>query len=182
MGGKKRKKAVAAYGRLQHVASLAAAQVELAVQPSGLSMSQFGVLDTIVERGAVHQQELAEAVGLSKGQMTAIINSLEALDLVRRERHPDDKRYISVHMTEAGSALHARVAPARIEAIVAAMNALSPKQRKRLTRICERLERSIVPAGDDSSGGEADEFDEETSAIDQAGTQSSERVNTSHST
>ena len=181
MGGKKRKKAVAAYERWQHVASLAAAHIELVVRPSGLSMSQFGVLDTIIERGAVHQQELAEAVGLSKGQMTAVINSLESPDLVRRERHPDDKRYVSVFLTDAGRALHKKVAPDRIDAIVAAMNVLSPKQRKRLTRICARVERSFLPAANPSSL-ETDELDVEPQAADEVGPRSSESVNISQST
>ena len=166
MGDKKRRKSISTYERLQHVASLIASHVELAVQPSGLSMSQFGVLDTIVARGAVHQQELAEAVGLSKGQMTAVINSLESLELVRRERHAEDKRYISVHMTDSGIALHSRVAPDRIEAIISSMTVLSPKQRKRLTRICARLERSIRPTSIESNDAERDEVENGPSSAD----------------
>ena len=85
-GEKKRRRALDAYSRLQRAAALSAARVDDAVQVFGLSASQFGVLDTLNTRGSVHQQELAEALGRSKAQMTAIIDALEAKSLVRRER------------------------------------------------------------------------------------------------
>ena len=46
--------------------------------------------------------ELAEALGRSKAQMTAIIDALEARGWVRRERHATDRRFISVYLTDDG--------------------------------------------------------------------------------
>ena len=46
-GDKKRRRALEAYTNLQRAAALSAALVEAAVQPFGLSASQFGVLETI---------------------------------------------------------------------------------------------------------------------------------------
>ncbi|MCA0375666.1 MAG: MarR family transcriptional regulator [Gemmatimonadetes bacterium] len=138
-GEKKRRKALDAYGTLQRAAAFAAAQVDDALNPFGLSASQYGVLDTLQQRGPVHQQELAEALGRSKAQMTAIIDALEHRELVRRERHAVDRRFISVHLTEAGRNVLAEATPARTEAIVALMRELSGDQRQRLTRLCRRL-------------------------------------------
>lgn len=145
-GEKKRRRALDAYGRLQRAAGLAAARVEAAVHPYHLSASQFGVLDTIAVRGAVHQQELAEALGRSKAQMTAIIDALESRELVRRERHATDRRFITVHLTEAGATLLADATPARTAAIVALMSDLTGEQRGRLARLCRRLVRTLDPA------------------------------------
>ena len=131
-GEKKKRRALDAYSRLQRAAALSAARVEAAVHPFSLSASQFGVLDTLHTRGAVHQQELAEALGRSKAQMTAIIDALESRALVRRERHPTDRRFITVHLTDAGIQLHTDALPARSAAIVDLMSELSGEQRARL--------------------------------------------------
>lgn len=145
-GDKKRRRALDAYSRLQRAAGLAATRVEVSVHPFGLSASQFGVLDTLASRGAVHQQELAEALGRSKAQMTAIIDALEAREMVRRERHATDRRFMTVHLTEAGTKLLAQAAPARTAAIVDLMSELTGEQRARLARLCRRLLRTLDPA------------------------------------
>lgn len=157
-GDKKRRRALEAYGTLQRAAAMAASHVEQAVHTFGLSASQFGVLETLDQRGPVHQQELAEALGRSKAQMTAIIDALEARALVRRERHAVDRRFISVYLTDAGRVLLAEAAPVRTDAVVALMRELSGEQRTRLTRLCRRLLRVVDPTAD---GSEADADDAE---------------------
>ncbi len=153
-GEKKRRRALDAYSMLQRAASMASSQVELAVHPFGLSASQFGVLETLQSRGPVHQQELAEALGRSKAQMTAIIDALEARAWVRRERHATDRRFISVYLTDAGREVLLSTAPARSDAIVAIMHELSGEQRARMARLCRRLLRVLDP-------DQANEFDDD---------------------
>ncbi len=148
-GEKKRRRALDAYGRLQRAAGLAATRVEAAVHPFGLSASQFGVLDTVATRGAVHQQELAEALGRSKAQMTAIIDALESRTLVRRERHATDRRFMTVHLTDAGSKVLEQATPARTATIVDLMSELTGEQRARLARLCRRLLRTLDPEESD---------------------------------
>ncbi len=162
-GDKKRRRALEAYGTLQRAASMAAAHVDDAVHPFGLSASQYGVLDTLAQRGPVHQQELAEALARSKAQMTAIIDALEGRGFVRRERHAVDRRFISVYLTEAGRVMLAEAAPARTEAIVSLMRELSGEQKTRLTRLCRRLLRVLDPQDDDGvSDSDDDPSDSES--------------------
>lgn len=168
-GEKKRRRALDAYSMLQRAASMASAQVEQAVHPFGLSASQFGVLETLQSRGPVHQQELAEALGRSKAQMTAIIDALEARGWARRERHATDRRFISVYLTDDGRDVLVSTAPARSDAIVAIMAELSGEQRVRLARLCRRLLRVLDPdqvdeptedAHDDATDDGHDEHDD----------------------
>ncbi|MES2522707.1 MAG: MarR family transcriptional regulator [Gemmatimonadota bacterium] len=147
-GDKKRRRALDAYVGLQRAAALSAARVDAAVQPFGLSASQFGVLETIATRGAVHQQELAEALDRSKAQMTAIIDALESRGLVRRERHQVDRRFITVHLTAEGRTVLADTTPARAAAIVELMSELTGEQRARLARLTRRLLRALDPYED----------------------------------
>lgn len=146
---RKRRRALEAYARLQRAAAVTAATVERSVQPFGLSASQYGVLDALLAHGPLHQQALAEALGRSKAQMTAIVDALEQRGLVRRERHATDRRFLSVVPTDAGRTLYAQVAPVRLDAIVAMMGELTGDQRTKLARLCRRLVRAGLPADDD---------------------------------
>jgi MarR family 2-MHQ and catechol resistance regulon transcriptional repressor len=169
-GEKKRRRALDAYWALQRAATMAAERVDDAVHPFGLSASQYGVLDTLEQRGPTHQQELAEALGRSKAQMTAIIDALETRGLVRRERHEVDRRFISVYLTEAGRVLLADVAPARADAVVEFMRELSGDQKDRLTKLCRRLLRVLDPQDGESEAaadeGNADNLDTDDATED----------------
>lgn len=169
-GDKKRRRALEAYTALQQAATMAAEHVDDAVHPFGLSASQFGVLETLDQRGPTHQQELAEALGRSKAQMTAIIDALEARGVVRRERHEVDRRFISVYLTEAGRVLLAEAAPARTDAVVTLMRELSGEQKTRLTRLCRKLLKALDPDHVDDAPDESDEAsaDDDADAADDA--------------
>lgn len=170
-GDKKRRRALDAYTALQQAAVVAADRVDEAVHPFGLSASQFGVLETLEQRGPTHQQELAEALGRSKAQMTAIIDALESRGLVRRERHEVDRRFISVYLTEAGRVLLAEAAPARADAVVALMRELSGDQKERLTRLCRKLLRVHDPQerDEDTEPAEEAENDAEDGGVSEPG-------------
>lgn len=155
---------------------MSAEHVDDAVHPFGLSASQFGVLETLDHRGPTHQQELAEALGRSKAQMTAIIDALEARGVVRRERHEVDRRFISVYLTEAGRVLLAEAAPARTDAVVALMRELSGEQKTRLTRLCRKLLKVLDPdqldvedVADDTADSAEDAVDQHDDASEPAG-------------
>ncbi len=156
-GEKKRRRALDAYSRLQRAAALSASRVDAAVQAFGLSASQFGVLDTLQSRGSVHQQELAEALGRSKAQMTAIIDALEEKALVRRERHATDRRFMTVHLTLDGIAVLSNAAPVRSAAIVDLMSELTGEQRARLARLCRRLLNVLDPSDDSADASDDDD-------------------------
>ena len=158
-GDKKRRRALDAYARLQRAASLSSARVDQAVNSFGLSASQLGVLDVLSERGPLHQQELARALGRSKAQMTSIIDALEKREAVRRERHATDRRFMTVHLTDDGQALLVKAAPVRADAIVALMRELTGEQRSRLARLCRRLVRVLAPEEDERTPPEDDDND-----------------------
>jgi MarR family 2-MHQ and catechol resistance regulon transcriptional repressor len=145
---RKRRRALDAYQRLQRAATLTATAADAAIASFGLSASQLGVLETLEHRGPLHQQELARALGRSKAQMTAIIDALEKRGLAVRERHPTDRRYTTVHLTEGGAALLAEAMPVRADAVAAIMGVLSGEQRTRLGRLCRRLVKSLAPEED----------------------------------
>jgi MarR family 2-MHQ and catechol resistance regulon transcriptional repressor len=154
---RRKRRALDAYGRLQRAAAVTAAAADASLARFGLSASQLGVLETLDQRGPLHQQEIARTLGRSKAQMTAIIDALEKRGLVRRERHATDRRYTTVTLTDEGRALLAEAAPVRGEAVLEAMRALSGDQRTRLARLCRRLIRALSPEDAARDGDETDD-------------------------
>lgn len=168
---RKRRRSVDAYTRLQRAAALTSAAADAALSPFGMSASQLGVLETLQSRGPLHQQELARTLGRSKAQMTAIIDALEKRGAATRERHATDRRFTTVHLTEAGAVLLAEAVPVRVDAVTAIMSALSGDQRTRLARLCRRLVKALAPEEDERESAEdhADVDAEGDDEVDVAG-------------
>jgi MarR family transcriptional regulator, 2-MHQ and catechol-resistance regulon repressor len=174
---RKRRRALDAYARLQRAATLTATAADAAIASFGLSASQLGVLETLDARGPLHQQELARALGRSKAQMTAIIDALEKRGFAVRERHPTDRRFTTVHLTEHGSALLSEAMPVRADAVAAIMGVLSGDQRTRLGRLCRRLVKSLAPEED---ARDSDDDDEQAEAAEHEPAEASETSSARH--
>lgn len=155
---RKRRRASEAFGRLQRAAALTATAADAALVSFSLSASQLGVLETLQTRGPLHQQELARTLGRSKAQMTAIIDALEKRALASRERHATDRRFTTVHLTEAGAELLVQALPVRADAVLASMSALSGDQKARLARLSRRLIKALAP--DEAERDESDDHGE----------------------
>jgi MarR family 2-MHQ and catechol resistance regulon transcriptional repressor len=104
-----------------------------------LTISQFGVLEALLHKGSLCQRDIAAKILKSTGNITLVIDNLEKRGLVRRERDTDDRRYLTVHLTEAGSELIIRSFADVESAIVAEMVILSENDQEELGRLCKKL-------------------------------------------
>src|SRR4051794_41856105 len=68
----------------------------------GLSIPQFDLLSSLSEREGVSQQELAERLYVTKGNVSGLIDRLEASGLVERRELPADRRSYALHLTAQG--------------------------------------------------------------------------------
>ena len=78
--------ALAAYIKLLRAGKAVLARVEPLFATARLTPTQFGVLEAILHKGPLSQRELGEKVLTSAGNMTDVIDKLEARSLVRRRR------------------------------------------------------------------------------------------------
>src|SRR5688572_5361705 len=93
---------------------------------SGLTISQFGVLEALLHLGPLTQGALAEKLLKSGANMTTVVGNLERRGLVRRRREGTNRRFVTVRLTPPGRRLVAGVFPRHVAAIVAAFQVLSP--------------------------------------------------------
>jgi MarR family 2-MHQ and catechol resistance regulon transcriptional repressor len=132
------------------------------VLPSDLTVTQFGVLEALYHLGPKCAGELAGKVLKSAGNLTLVLDNLERAGYVRRERNPDDRRFVTIHLTEKGRAFIADLFPKIAASITRELNVLSLEEQTTLGALCRRLGRGAerpaaapAPAGLPSSGGAA---------------------------
>jgi DNA-binding MarR family transcriptional regulator len=71
----------------------------------GLTLSQYGLLEGLINRRAARVQELAGNAGITPSTATRILDALERRGVVRRARSLDDRRAVAVSLTDLGREL-----------------------------------------------------------------------------
>ena len=106
----------------------------------GLSVAQFDVLARVGVRPGLTQQELADALLVTKGNVCQVLDRMEADGLIERRREGRAKR---LHLTERGQALFARVVPAQERVVEQIFGVLDPDARERLLALLRQLDRRV---------------------------------------
>jgi DNA-binding MarR family transcriptional regulator len=129
-------------GRLVLCASYYERAVIAILQPFGLSIADFDVLNTLRRVGDQHGSkptDLAQSSLITTGAMTSRLDRLERSGLIRRTPDPADRRGVLVRLTSQGSkvarqALHALIAANRVF-----LEPLSGQQRKSIASALKLL-------------------------------------------
>ena len=107
--------------------------------PLGLEQRQAGMLVRLAQNDGRSQQAIAELIGVNATRMVFLTDELEKLGLVERKRNPADRRSHALHLTEAGTAMLARIrqVTAAHEADVTA--SLSDAERAEVAALLRRI-------------------------------------------
>jgi len=108
-----------------------------------VTVSQFGVLEALHHLGPLRQGEISAKLLRSGGNITLVVDNLEARGLVRRERDVNDRRVVTVALTEAGETLIAELFPQHARAIVEEMRVLTADEQETLGRLCRKLGKKL---------------------------------------
>ena len=110
-----------------------------------LMAPQFGVLEALYHVGPLSLGELAEKLLVTGGNVTYVMDRLEAQDLVARERSGDDRRVVKAHLTTKGRATIESVFPGHVEFIQGLVNGLGAEDRESLRELLKKLGRVSPP-------------------------------------
>ena len=133
------KKALNVYTKLMRAAESVTGRTNRAMAASDLTLSQFGVLEALFHKGPLCQRDIAVKILKSTGNITMVIDNLEKRGLVRRERGLEDRRYITIYLTDAGQKLIAEVFPRVMASIVEEIGILELTEQDELGRLCKML-------------------------------------------
>jgi MarR family 2-MHQ and catechol resistance regulon transcriptional repressor len=111
-----------------------------------LTESQFGTLEALLHLGPLCQTSLAGKLLTSGANVTTVVDNLEKRGLVQRVRSTEDRRFVRVHLTDAGRALIAEIFPLHARSIADAFTALSPAELEAFSSLCKKLGQAVTDA------------------------------------
>jgi MarR family 2-MHQ and catechol resistance regulon transcriptional repressor len=115
------------------------AEVEPSILAAGLTPTQFGVLEALLHKGALSHGELRAKVLTSPGNLTDVIDKLQARGLVSRTREAGDARRLCVALTTCGRALIEGAFPDHAARIACVMGRLSEEEQALLATLLRKL-------------------------------------------
>src|SRR5919107_390700 len=80
----------------------AAGAVAAELKAIGLSIPQFDLLSTLGEQEGLSQQELAQRLYVTKGNVSGLVDRMVEAGLVERRATPDDRRSNALYLTAKG--------------------------------------------------------------------------------
>jgi DNA-binding MarR family transcriptional regulator len=105
------------------------------------------MLEALHCQGPAKMGTLAELLGLSARNVTAVADSLEVEGFVRRVAHPSDRRATLLELTPAGMAAADKALAPRMMQIGKVFDELSPTARNDLRRALTSLVAAMEPEG-----------------------------------
>lgn len=103
-------------GRITRVSALIQRELERVFALHGLTGGDFDVLATLRRsEGPLTPGELSHSTMVTTGGMTKRLDRLEALDLIRRQPDPNDRRGRLIALTDEGRALIDRAVEAHLQ-------------------------------------------------------------------
>jgi MarR family 2-MHQ and catechol resistance regulon transcriptional repressor len=132
-------RAMNTYTKLMRAAESVTSRVGRSMALAELTISQFGVLEALYHKGPLCQRDIALKILKSTGNITMVIDNLEKRGLVRRERDSQDRRYLTVYLTETGTTLITKVFAGVEVSIVTEMAVLSDGEQDLLGSLCKKL-------------------------------------------
>ena len=135
-----------AWVRLARVFYRIQRRIVLALGEHDVTLPQFDVLATLRFSEGVTQQELAERLLVTKGNVCGVLDRLEGLGWVERRADPNDRRANRLHLTAAGRKKVEALLPAHDSLVVKIFRGLPDAGVKSLRKLLEELEGSIGDA------------------------------------
>lgn len=121
-----------------------------------ITQGRFGVLMALWKNCRPHAAaqcltpaELAERTGVTRATMTGLIDTLVRDGLVTRAPHPEDRRMMSVTITERGAELLGKILPEHFREMAWLVTPLSEPERRTLVHLLSKL---AARAGERSGG------------------------------
>jgi MarR family transcriptional regulator, 2-MHQ and catechol-resistance regulon repressor len=142
-------RALNAYIKLVRAAESLIGRMSQKLADDGLTISQFGALEALHHLGPMSQRRLGEKLLKSSGNITMVVDNLQKRGLVERRRDSQDRRVVTVLLTDAGQKLIAEIFPQHLGAIMAEIGVLDAGEQDELSRLCRRigLSESTSPDG-----------------------------------
>lgn len=137
--------AVAVLLCLYQTANAFAARASQRIGGHGISYAGFHLLMALrhCHPGGCPLHALGEVLLVTRGNITGVVDSLEARGLVTREPYPNDRRVRLARITPAGVTLLDEILPRQAPLLAQAMSSLSASEKQTLLALLGRLRAGL---------------------------------------
>src|SRR3954471_14771402 len=108
---------------------------------SGLSMTEFAVLEVLYHKGPLRLGEIRDRILVTGASTTYVVKKLEERGLMRRKDLAEDSRVVLGELTAKGRALIEEVFPAHVELLEKATAGLTLSEKREASRVLRALSR-----------------------------------------
>lgn len=143
---------IAVVGRIMMLSHILERRVSDVLKPHALNYSDFDVLATLARAGAPHEltpTELMDAVILSSGAMTALLDRLTQRSLIKRGQSRSDGRIRTAILTQQGKTLVDKAVSARFAEAAEAVGGFSAEDQDALAMMLRRMGGWLTKYGSD---------------------------------
>ena len=129
---------MALIGRLGRLRSRLADEMAKTFAKHGLTSASFDVLATLLRSGPPHAltpNQLLDTMMITSGTMTNRIDQLVRAGLVKRVPNPDDKRSVSVALTDKGRAVIDRAVTDHVATQERIVSVIDPDEQAQLNAL-----------------------------------------------
>jgi DNA-binding MarR family transcriptional regulator len=117
------------------------------LQDGGLSYARMRLLGTLHCKGPQIMSDISDDLGVTRRNITALVDALEEEGLVRRVPHPTDRRATVIELTERGVETANRMYSGYREAVSELFAHLSEGDRHELMRLLGALREALRHEG-----------------------------------
>ncbi len=129
---------------IARVYSLMTKQLDRSLRTIQLTISQFEVLMILSAKEGVSQQDLADSLLVTKGNVCTVLGRMEKSKWVYRRQDPEDARAYCLHLSARGRRMVEKAAPLAAHQVRLMMSCLSPDEQRSLNGLLDRLEGALI--------------------------------------
>ena len=115
-----------------------------AIAKHGILIGQYHFLRVLWEKDEITQRELANAVGMKESTTFTALAGMEKQGLLTRKRDSDDRRKMTVKLTDKGRGLKSKLIPIAKAVNDRPLTGLAPEQVSDLKAKLETLRNNLV--------------------------------------
>jgi MarR family 2-MHQ and catechol resistance regulon transcriptional repressor len=138
-----RQQAIDAYLLFRRTHDMVARYVETELAGQGTSVAQYGVLVNLHRLQPCSLTDLSTTLFRTAGNITSLIDRMEADGTVERLDHSEDRRITLVRLTEKGEAILRSLRPYHRIFLSDMMSCLTDEELSGFTDLLEKLKRSL---------------------------------------
>ena len=131
---------------LHDVARFLRKRFEQNARDLGLTRSQWQVLAHLAQNEGIQQSALADLLELEPITLVRILDRLQAVDLIRREPHPKDRRVWLLYLRPEARPLLDRMREIGVATKAEALMGISEADRERLIEILSTMKTNLLNA------------------------------------